>query len=55
LKLHKELLTLRDKLSLEPVASPPKKKSKTTFGLSFNDSKEDEERTCLDEIRGRGG
>jgi hypothetical protein len=27
----------------------------TTFRSSLNDSKEDEERTYLDEIRGRGG
>jgi hypothetical protein len=53
--MHTILLTLRDRLSLEPIASPPRKKSRTTFGSPVNDSKEDEERTCLDEIRGRGG
>jgi hypothetical protein len=50
-----KLPTPRDKLSLQLVTSPPRKKSKTTFGSPINDSKEDEERTCLDEIGGRGG
>jgi len=55
LKTCTKLPTPRDKLSIEHVTLPPKKKSKTTFGSSLNDSKEDEERTCLDEIGGRGG
>jgi len=50
-----KLPTPRDKLSLQLVTSPPRKKSKTTFGSPVNDSKEDEERTCLDESGGRGG
>jgi hypothetical protein len=36
------------------VTSPPRKKSRTTF-RSHVDLKEDEERTCSDETRGRGG
>jgi len=49
--------TPRDKLSLQLVRSPLRNKSKTTFGSPVNDSKEDEERTCLNEIEigGRGG
>lgn len=46
--------TPKDELSLEPITSPPRKKSKITFGLFANDSKEDEW-TCSDEIRGRAG
>jgi hypothetical protein len=37
-----ELPTPRDKLSPELVTSPLKKKSKITFGLLVNDSKEDD-------------
>jgi hypothetical protein len=37
-----ELPTPRDKLSLETITSPLKKKSKITFGSSVNDSKKDE-------------
>jgi hypothetical protein len=32
-----------DMLSLEPITSPPRKKSKTTFKSLVVDSKEDEE------------
>jgi hypothetical protein len=42
-------------LSSEPATSPPKKKLRTSFGSPFNDSKEDEEQTCSNEIGGRGG
>jgi hypothetical protein len=35
--------TPNDKLNLEPVTSPFRKKSRTIFGSSVNDSKEDEE------------
>jgi hypothetical protein len=31
------------KLSCEPVTSPPRKKSRTTFGSSVNDLEEDED------------
>ncbi len=50
-----ELPTPRDKLSLETITSPLKKKSKITFGSSVNDSKKDEKWICLHEIGGRGG
>jgi hypothetical protein len=53
LKMRTELPTPRDKLSLEHVTSPPRKKSKTTFRSQFVDLKEDEEQTCLNEIRKR--
>ncbi len=53
--MRTKLLTPRDMLSHEPVTSPLKKKSKITFGSPINDFEEDEERTCLDEIEGRGG
>jgi len=46
---------LRDKLSPEPITSPPRKKSKIIFGSLVNDLKEDEERSCSDDIRGKGG
>ncbi len=55
MKTHIELPTPRDRLSLEPITSPPRKKSKTTFGSLINDSEEDEEQTCSYEIRGGGG
>ncbi len=42
-------------LILEPITTPPRKKSKTTFGSPVNDLEEDEEWTCLDEIGSRGG
>jgi hypothetical protein len=47
--------TPKDMLSLEPVTSPPRKKSKTTFGSMVNGSKEDEEQTCSNEIGGKRG
>ncbi len=47
--------TLRDKLSHEPITSPPRNKSRITFGSSVNDLEEDGEWTCLDDIRGGGG
>jgi hypothetical protein len=36
-------LTPRDMLSLQPITSPPRKKSKTTFKSLVVDSEEDEE------------
>ncbi len=48
-------LTSRDMLSLEPVTSPPRMKSRTIFGSLVNDSEEDEKWTSSNEIRGRGG
>jgi hypothetical protein len=42
-------------LSLEPVTSSPRKKSRTIFESLIVDSKEDEERTYSDEIGGGGG
>jgi hypothetical protein len=53
--MHIELPTPRDKLSPKPITSPLRKKSRTTFGSLINDSKEDEERTCSNKIRSRGG
>ncbi len=47
--------TPRDRLSLELVTSPLWKKSRTTSGSKVNDSEEDEEWTCSNEIRSRGG
>jgi hypothetical protein len=42
-------------LSLEPITSPQRKKSMTTFRSLVNDLEEDEERTCSYENRGGGG
>jgi hypothetical protein len=53
LKTHTKSFILKDKLSLEPVTSPLRKKSKTTFGSLVNDSEEDEEKTYSYETRGR--
>ncbi len=53
--MHIEPPTPNDKLNLEPVTSPLRKKSRTIFGSSVNDSKEDEEWTYSYEIRGGGG
>jgi hypothetical protein len=39
-------------LSIEPITSSLRKKSRTTFGSLIVDSKEDEERTYSDEIGG---
>ncbi len=50
-----ELPTPKDMLSLKPMTSPLKKKIMTIFGSLINDSKEDEEWACLDEIGGRVG
>ncbi len=50
-----KLLTPRDRLSPEHVTSPLKKKSKTTFGSSVNDSKKDKEQTYSNEIGSKGG
>jgi len=48
-------LTPKDKLNLELITSPPRKKFKTTFGSLINDSEENEERTYSYEIgSGRG-
>ncbi len=44
----------KDKLSLEPITSPPRNKFRTTFESLVNDSKEDEKWTCSDEITGGG-
>lgn len=55
LKMCIKLPTPRDKLSPEHATSPLKKKSKTTLGSLVNDLEEDEERTYLDEIGGKGG
>jgi hypothetical protein len=41
--MHIEPPTPNDRLNLEPVTSPLRKKSRTIFGSSVNDSKEDEE------------
>jgi hypothetical protein len=43
-------LTPKDKLNLELITSPPRKKFKTTFGSLINDSEENEERTYSYEI-----
>jgi hypothetical protein len=53
--MHIKLPTLRDKLNPKPVTSPLRKKSKTIFGSSVNDSEKVEDQTCLDGIGGRGG
>ncbi len=47
--------TQRDKLSPEPITSPLRNKSRTTFGSTINDSKKDEDWTYLNDIKGRGG
>ncbi len=55
LKTCIELPTPSDKLSLELVTSPLKKKSITTFRSQVVDLEEDEERTCSNEIGDGGG
>jgi hypothetical protein len=55
LKTRTKLPTPWDSLSLELVASPPRKKFRTTFRSQVVDAKEDEERTCLDKMGGGGG
>jgi hypothetical protein len=52
--MHTKPPTLKDRLSIELGTSPPRKKSKITFRSPTNDLEEDEERTCSDEIGGRG-
>ncbi len=44
-----------DMLSLKLVTSPPRKKSKIIFGSPINDSKDDEEQICPNNIEGKGG
>jgi hypothetical protein len=48
-------LTPWARLSPKRVTSPPRKKLKTTFKSQVVDSKEDEERTCLDKMGGGDG
>jgi hypothetical protein len=55
LKTRTKLPTPRDRLNPKLVTSPPRKKSMTTFGSLVNDSEEDKERICSNEIVGRGG
>jgi hypothetical protein len=45
-----KLPTPHDKLNIELVTSPPKKKFRTTSKVLIVDSKEDEERTYLDKM-----
>ncbi len=45
----------KEQVKPEPITSPPRKKSRTTFGSLINDSKEDEEWTCSNEIGNGGG
>jgi len=52
--MHIESPTPRDRLSPKHVTSLPRKKFRTTFGSSINDSEEDEQ-TCLDDIGNGGG
>ncbi len=47
--------TLKDRLSLEPVASPLRNKSITTSRSEVVDLQEDEEQTSFDQIGGGGG
>jgi hypothetical protein len=47
--------TTRDMLNLEPLTSPPRKKSMTTFGSLVYDFEDDEEQTYLVKIGGGGG
>ncbi len=54
LKMCTKLFTQKDRLSPNPITSPPRKKSKT-FGSLVVDSKEDEEWTCSYENVGGGG
>jgi hypothetical protein len=44
-----------DKLSPQLVTPPPRKKWWITFGSMDNDLKEDEKKTCSNDIRGKGG
>jgi hypothetical protein len=43
MKMSIEPPTPRDRLNLEPITSPRRKKLKTTFGSLVSDLKEDEE------------
>jgi hypothetical protein len=55
LKTHTKSRTPRERLSPKLVTSPPRKKSRTTFGSPIIDLEKDEERTCSYEIGNRGG
>jgi hypothetical protein len=55
LKTRIRLPTPQYKLSSEPITSPPKKKSITTFKLKVVDLQEDEEWSYLDKMGGGGG
>ncbi len=45
----------RDKLSLEPITSPPRNKSISTIKSEVIDSKEDEEQNFSNEMGNEGG
>jgi hypothetical protein len=47
--------TPKDKLSLELVTSPPRKKSITIFMSQVINLEEDEEQTCSNKMGGGGG
>jgi hypothetical protein len=55
LKMRIEPPTPRDRLTLQLVTSPPRNKYLTIIRLHVIDLEEDEEWTCLDEMRGGGG
>jgi hypothetical protein len=54
-KTHIEPTTPRGRLNPKHITSLVRKKSRTIFGSSINDSKENEEHTYLNDIGCRGG
>jgi hypothetical protein len=55
LKMSTKPPTPKDRLSLEPITSPPRKKFITTVKSHVIDSKEDEEQNCSNKMGGEGG
>lgn len=47
-----KLFTPRNKLNLKPITSLPMKKFRTIYKVQIIDSREDEERTCSEEMGG---
>jgi len=52
LKMCIKLFTPRNKLNLKPITSLPMKKFRTIYKVQIIDSREDEERTCSEEMGG---
>jgi hypothetical protein len=52
LKIHIVPFTFSNKLNLKPITSPWKKKARTHSRTLIAKAKDDEEKTCLEEIGG---